>query len=235
MKTEKLQLNRKFLVIESPIPFEIYCPEQKDGVKRRQGSWQMTIHDLLTKSHYPLNPIYNLELIYDDSLLSENESVVWYTTDLNLGEALRGIDGQLVTLGDEFIDVKVTNFPSSLEVSNFPSSLEVNNLTPVKYNVNDEEFLEKIYTNEINNLTNFMIVNYDFYLKTRDNHRYQFRNGICYHSISSTNSWANETKIIGLQIIDRKLKFFSVNSDTSTEIGLSSVSVFQGFITGFNI
>lgn len=97
MKVEKLQLNRKFLVIESPIPFEIYCPEQKDGVKRRQGSWQMTIHDLLTKSHYPLNPIYNLELIYDETLLKENEFVSWYTTDLNLGEALRGIDGQLVT------------------------------------------------------------------------------------------------------------------------------------------
>lgn len=97
MTREKLQLNRKFLVIESPIPFEIYCPEQDDGVKRRQGSWQMTIHDLLTKSHYPLNPIYNLELIYDETLLNENEFVNWYTTDLNLGEALRGIDGQLVT------------------------------------------------------------------------------------------------------------------------------------------
>ena len=97
MTKEKLQLNRKFLVIESPIPFEVYCPEQDDGVKRRQGSWQMTIHDLLTKSHYPLNPIYNLELIYDETLLAENESVTWYTTDLNLGEALRGIDGQLVT------------------------------------------------------------------------------------------------------------------------------------------
>ena len=97
MIREKLQLNRKFLVIESPIPFEIYCPEQDDGVKRRQGSWQMTIHDLLTKSHYPLNPIYNLELIYDETLLAENETVSWYTTDLNLGDALRGIDGQLVT------------------------------------------------------------------------------------------------------------------------------------------
>lgn len=109
MKVEKLQLNKKFLVIESPIPFEIFCPEQNDGVKRRQGSWQMTIHDLLTKSHYPLNPIYNLELIYDETLLNENETVSWYTTDLNLGEALRGIDGQLVTLGDSVIDVNCVN------------------------------------------------------------------------------------------------------------------------------
>ena len=116
MTKEKLQLNRKFLVIESPIPFELYCPEQDDGVKRRQGSWQMTIHDLLTKSHYPLNPIYNLELIYDETLLAENETVSWYTTDLNLGEALRGIDGQLVTLGDSAIDANIKNFPSKFDI-----------------------------------------------------------------------------------------------------------------------
>jgi hypothetical protein len=117
MIKEKLQLNKKFLVVESPIPFEIFCPEQNDGVKRRQGSWQMTIHDLLTTSHYPLNPIYNLELIYDETLLNENEKVSWYTTDLNLGEALRGIDGQLVTFGDIVLDTKVTNFPEQINTN----------------------------------------------------------------------------------------------------------------------
>lgn len=97
MTTIKLQLNRKFLVIDSPIDFELYCPEQQDGVKRRKGSWQLTIHDLLTKSHYPLNPVYNLELIYDESKLEPFEKVVFYTTDLDLGQSLRGVDGQLVT------------------------------------------------------------------------------------------------------------------------------------------
>lgn len=117
MTNIKLQLNRKFLVIDSPIDFELYCPEQQDGVKRRKGSWQLTIHDLLTKSHYPLNPIYNLELIYDETKLDVNDKVVFYTTDLDLGQSLRGVDGQLVTLGDEVIDTKITNLPEELNVN----------------------------------------------------------------------------------------------------------------------
>lgn len=226
MIIEKLQLNKKFLVIESPIPFEIFCPEQNDGVKRRQGSWQMTIHDLLTKSHYPLNPIYNLELRYDETLLNENESVSWYTTDLNLGEALRGIDGQLVTVGDSILDTRIVNLPTDIEVSN---------LQPVEYDIDNNGNLKKSYRTNLDYILNFLITSYNFYIKTNDNYRYQFINGFLYRSIASSDNWQNETKIVGLQIVNSTISCFIRNSDMKIEIDLNSILEFQGFISGFEL
>lgn len=217
MKTEKLQLNKKFLVIESPIPFEIYCPEQNDGVKRRQGSWQMTIHDLLTKSHYPLNPIYNLELIYDETLLNENETVSWYTTDLNLGEALRGIDGQLVTLGDSVIDSRIVNFPEEFNINKL-------------YNFNNMK-KEKKYFSTFTNVSNLRIIDCDFCFKN-GNVFTSIRSGKIYIKAGST---VVEKDIIGLTIYGSSLVYFTTDSDSVVSIPLSNLTFIQGYFSGVNL
>ena len=98
--TEKLQLNKKFLIIDSPVPFTLRANNGTDEVYRMAGAWQLDTDKLLPEKYMKQYPVFNLDLVYDDTNLNGG-SVVIRESNIDIGDGISGVNGQ---------DVKVTNF-----------------------------------------------------------------------------------------------------------------------------
>ena len=108
MTKEKLTLNKRFLIIDSPISFTLIANEGTDNVYRPAGAWQLNIWELLPERFFKQYPVFNLEIVYDETELKEGEKVVIRESDINLGTGLAGVNGQLVQVENEIV---VKNIP----------------------------------------------------------------------------------------------------------------------------
>lgn len=68
--TEHLQLNKQFLIIDSPVPFTLIANNGTDEVYRMAGAWQIDTHKLLPEKYQKQYPVFNLDLVYDDTNLN---------------------------------------------------------------------------------------------------------------------------------------------------------------------
>lgn len=98
--TEHLQLNKQFLIIDSPVPFTLIANNGTDEVYRMAGAWQIDTHKLLPEKYQKQYPVFNLDLVYDDTNLG-GQSVTVRESNIDIGDGISGVNGQ---------DVKVTNF-----------------------------------------------------------------------------------------------------------------------------
>ena len=129
--TEKLQLNKHFVIIDSPVPFTLMANNGTDSVYRMAGAWQIDTWKLLPEEYMKQYPVFNLDLIYDDTNLNGG-TVIVRESNIDVGDGISGVNGQ---------DVKVTNFsdmpsvvlPDSYPVENIKDSSD-NNI-PLDVNV----------------------------------------------------------------------------------------------------
>lgn len=116
MFVELLTLRQQFVVIDSPVDFQLvanpvlvqdeqgffHFPENRvkgtDICSRRAGAWQINAWKLLNKEEFPLRPVFTMALVYDETLLEEGQEVSVSYSDINVGEGIAGVNGQLVTI-----------------------------------------------------------------------------------------------------------------------------------------
>ena len=111
-----LGIHKRFLIIDSPIDFELLANFGTDTVKRSAGTWSIDCYKLLPEEYQKNYPVYNLQLIYDENKLNADEQVSYSFTDMDLGQALKGVNGQVVEL-------------TSMQLEQLrPYNLKINNL-----------------------------------------------------------------------------------------------------------
>jgi hypothetical protein len=114
--TEQLQLNKQFLIIDSPVPFTLIANNGTDEVYRMAGAWQIDTHKLLPERYQKQYPVYYLDLVYDDTNLG-GQSVTVRESNIDIGDGISGVNGQ---------DVKITNF-SDMPTVTLPENYKVTN------------------------------------------------------------------------------------------------------------
>ena len=134
----ELTLYRHFLLVDSPIPFEFianptnYSPSMSDFSRvtgldvcsRPSGCWRVDCWKLLPKEFQRNNPVFTMLLKYDADLLGDGETVDIRYSDIDVGEGVAGVNGQLVQiLPDTFRPV--VNSVDALQVSNHADLLGV--------------------------------------------------------------------------------------------------------------
>ena len=110
MRVETLALYRHFLMIDSPVEFDLVAnptntarTEGRDVCHRPAGAWVVDCWKLLPEKYHKLNPVFTMTLVYDDSELSDGQSVKIRYSDIDIGEGVAGVNGQLVTIApDDF-------------------------------------------------------------------------------------------------------------------------------------
>ena len=127
----ELTLYRHFLLVDSPIPFEFianptnYSPSMSDFSRvtgldvcsRPSGCWRVDCWKLLPKEFQRNNPVFTMLLKYDADLLGDGETVDVRYSDIDVGEGVAGVNGQLVQiLPDTFRPV--VNSVDALQTSN---------------------------------------------------------------------------------------------------------------------
>jgi len=160
--TEKLQLNKHFLIIDSPVPFTLRANNGTDEVYRMAGAWQIDTYKLLPEEYQKQYPVFNMDLIYDDTNLNGG-TVVVRESDIDVGDGIAGVNGQ---------DVKVTNFSeiSPMQVTNELDSND--DKIPLDVNITNNFFLGKRYNFDKDHLTDF----YNFLKEKFTNEFYQTNN-----------------------------------------------------------
>lgn len=106
--TEHLQLNKQFLIIDSPVPFTLVANNGTDEVYRMAGAWQIDTHKLLPEKYQKQYPVFNLDLVYDDTNLG-GQIVTVRESNIDIGDGISGVNGQ---------DVRVTNYPLNQRITN---------------------------------------------------------------------------------------------------------------------
>lgn len=108
---EELTLYRHFLLIDSPVPFELvanpinYVPHMdgaklrgRDTCSRPAGAWRIDCYKLLPSLYYKENPVFTMLLKYDADLLADGQKVDIRYSDIDVGEGIAGVNGQLVDI-----------------------------------------------------------------------------------------------------------------------------------------
>lgn len=108
MTVETLTLYRHFCLIDSPIPFELVAnPTNPDGTEGRDicsrpaGAWVIDCWKLLPEKFFKLNPVFSMNIKYDESLLREGQKVSVRYSDIDIGEGVAGVNGQLVQISPQ--------------------------------------------------------------------------------------------------------------------------------------
>ena len=108
----ELTLYRHYLLIDSPISFEFianptnYNKDMSDFSRvtgldvcsRPAGCWRVDCWKLLPKEFQRNNPVFTMLLKYDADLLAEGEVVDVRYSDIDVGEGVAGVNGQLVQI-----------------------------------------------------------------------------------------------------------------------------------------
>ena len=148
--TEKLQLNKKFLIIDSPVPFTLRANNGTDEVYRMAGAWQLDTDKLLPEKYMKQYPVFNLDLVYDDTNLN-GQHVVVRESNIDIGDGISGVNGQ---------DVRITNFnemPSPVLPDNYPVTNELdsdNDKIPLKIEVDSFNIGDGEVSTLLNNINN---------------------------------------------------------------------------------
>lgn len=100
MFKEKLPIHKQYLVISAPITFRLIANNGTDIVERPAGVWQLDTNRLLPEKFMKNYPVFNLELEYDDTKIPEGFNFEYYFTNINLGDSLKGVSGDLVELSE---------------------------------------------------------------------------------------------------------------------------------------
>lgn len=122
MIKEKLPIHKQFLVISAPVPFRLIANNGTDSVERPAGVWQLDTYKLLPEKFMKNYPVFTLELEYDESKIEDGFNFEYYFTNINLGDSLKGVSGDLVELSDYQFNV-LKNMLSYSE--DFPSYQEI--------------------------------------------------------------------------------------------------------------
>lgn len=96
---ERIAIHKHFLVIDSPIPFDLIANNGTDTVHRMAGAWRIDLHKLLPEEYFKQYPVYSIEIEYDSDLLN-GSTISISQSDIDLGEGIAGVNGQ---------DVYITN------------------------------------------------------------------------------------------------------------------------------
>lgn len=104
MIREKLGVHKQYLVISAPVPFKLIANNGTDFVQRSSGIWQLDCYKLLPEKFMKNYPVFNLELEYDETLIPSGFTFEYYFTNLNLGDSLKGVSGDLVELSESQIN-----------------------------------------------------------------------------------------------------------------------------------
>lgn len=96
----RLILSKRYCVVESPIPFTLVANDGTDSVSRSAGAWRINCAELLPRQYFPLYPVFNMDIYYDETLLKEGQQVLISYSDIDLGEGIAGVNGQLVTVAN---------------------------------------------------------------------------------------------------------------------------------------
>lgn len=115
---QELVLYRHFMLIDSPIPFELvanptnYRKDEhgnvlnsdlseitgRDICSRPAGAWRVDCWALLPEKYHKQNPVFTMLIKYDRDLLDEGEIVDIRYSDIDIGEGVAGVNGQLVSI-----------------------------------------------------------------------------------------------------------------------------------------
>ena len=100
MIKEKLPIHKQYLVISSPVEFSLIANNGTDKVLRPAGVWQLDCYKLLPEKFMKNYPVFNLELEYDETKIPTGFTLEYYFTNINLGDSLKGVSGDLVELSE---------------------------------------------------------------------------------------------------------------------------------------
>ena len=115
---QELVLYRHFMLIDSPIPFELIANPTnfrkdehgnvlntdlseitgRDICSRPAGAWRVDCWTLLPEKYHKQNPVFTMLIKYDKDLLEEGEIVDIRYSDIDIGEGVAGVNGQLVSI-----------------------------------------------------------------------------------------------------------------------------------------
>lgn len=115
---QELVLYRHFMLIDSPIPFELIANPTnfrkdehgnilntdlseitgRDICSRPAGAWRIDCWTLLPEKYHKQNPVFTMLIKYDKDLLEEGEVVDVRYSDIDIGEGVAGVNGQLVSI-----------------------------------------------------------------------------------------------------------------------------------------
>ena len=98
---EIIPVHKHFLMIDSPIEFDLIANNGTDIVHRPAGAWRVDLYTLLPEKFFKQYPVFVLEIEYDDTNLN-GKTVIIRESDIDLGTGIAGLNGQ---------EVFVTNYP----------------------------------------------------------------------------------------------------------------------------
>lgn len=160
IKKEKLGIHKQYLIISAPCEFELISNFGTDKVSRPSGIWQLDCYKLLPEKFQKNYPVFNLELQYDEDKIPSGFTFEYYFSDLNLGDSLKGVSGDLVELSS----VQFDNIKEDLDtLKNYTENLiEIKNQSENLTSIDND--LETINTNlllvkEDNNNNNIQLIN----------------------------------------------------------------------------
>ena len=113
MIKEKIGIHKKYLIVNAPVPFKLIANNGTDFVERPSGIWQLDCYKLLPEKFMKNYPVFDLVLEYDETKIEDGFSFTYYLTNLNLGDSLKGVSGDLVELSEyQFLTLKKLLTPS---------------------------------------------------------------------------------------------------------------------------
>ena len=112
MIREKLPIHKQFLVVSAPVEFTLIANNGTDKVLRPAGVWQLDCYKLLPVKYMANYPVFNLELEYDETKIPDGFTFEYYFTNINLGDSLKGVAGDLVELSE----IQFSLFLENLEI-----------------------------------------------------------------------------------------------------------------------
>ena len=190
---QELVLYRHFMLIDSPIPFELIANPTnfrkdehgnvlntdlseitgRDICSRPAGAWRIDCWTLLPERYHKQNPVFTMLIKYDKDLLEEGEFVDIRYSDIDIGEGVAGVNGQLVS-------ISASDFRPVILAIEDASNYIADSITPVSDNT---ESILSFFLNPLN-----------YYINTILDFRSHFlanKGGLIYGSFSSGNDNCN--------------------------------------------
>jgi hypothetical protein len=112
---EEISIQKRYLVVDATTNWKFVFSDG-DGVNWFQGRYEVDLYKHVADSRSIQRPYIE----WDDSL----GAVVWQVSDVSVGE-LSGVNGQLVSVSNPFLEVKVINAPD-VNVASMPGVSVVN-------------------------------------------------------------------------------------------------------------
>lgn len=147
IKKEKLGIHKQYLIISAPCEFELISNFGTDKVSRPSGIWQLDCYKLLPEKFQKNYPVFNLELQYDEDKVPSGFTFEYYFSDLNLGDSLKGVSGDLVELSN----VQFESIQNDLGILKANTENQIENLTSIDTNINTINSNLLLVKEDINN------------------------------------------------------------------------------------